>query len=328
MSAKFKKRSKWDMVRRKKGALARLASFDKAKSRVFETDNIEVLVDQLTSDIQPEREKAVIELVRAGILALSFLPRVCSLLTHELWTRRLTGVEALGSIALAEPTKDRLAQFYERLRIIEAEIAAISQRYHRLNYKKARRKEERIELAAGLIAIGESPPSGVSAELYSDDEDQDTGFEHVDTAHFVDSDVNEPLKPVAEDDGEVPTVSGAGSGSGGVAGSGGGVTKDSEVASKQDKDAQHHHHHQKPKKSSKKRSSEMERAQALFVQSQRRLCQTARSSELAFKHEMEGIKHSMLSLSLERMKTRDEVCGVKYITIKYGLAYYVYAYQY
>ena len=47
---------------------------------------------------------------------------------HEHWTARRTGVEALGSVAASWPTRERLAQAQERLRIVNAEIGASRQR--------------------------------------------------------------------------------------------------------------------------------------------------------------------------------------------------------
>ena len=66
--------------------------------------------------------------LRACVQALPYLSSVCRLMEHEHWTARRTGVEALGSVAASWPTRERLAQAQERLRIVNAEIGASRQR--------------------------------------------------------------------------------------------------------------------------------------------------------------------------------------------------------
>ncbi len=114
--SKEKKSNKWGAAKKRRASIARVDAFDKSKQKVTEIENCRYLVAQLSSEVLPERERAVVELVRAGIYAIPFLPEIARLMNHNHWTQRLTGVEAIGSIALAEPTCDKLAQSLERLR--------------------------------------------------------------------------------------------------------------------------------------------------------------------------------------------------------------------
>ena len=166
----LKKGSKWGKLKQKRSSLARLAAFDKAKRAVTEATDVERLVEMLHSERFPDRQEAVLGLTRAGVSALKHLPAVVRLLEHEHWTQRLTGLEALASIAHAGPTRDRLAQAEERHRIIMTEVNGNAQRYDRLVWKFRQRKSERIEVATRLSAVGVALPEGISAENESDDE--------------------------------------------------------------------------------------------------------------------------------------------------------------
>ena len=130
-----KKETLWGKLKQKRSSLARLAAFDKAKRAVHEITDVEDLVMKLKSEKYPDRQEAVLGLTRAGVSSLKHLPRIVEILEHEKWIMRLTGLEALAAIAFAGPTRDRLAQAEERLRIIQTEINGNAQRYDRLSWK-------------------------------------------------------------------------------------------------------------------------------------------------------------------------------------------------
>ena len=130
-----KKKTLWGKLKQKRSSLARLAAFDKAKRAVHELTDVADLVVKLKSEKYPDRQEAVLGLTRAGVSSLKHLPRIVEILEHEKWTMKLTGLEALAAIAFAGPTRDRLAQAEERLRIIQTEINGNAQRYDRLSWK-------------------------------------------------------------------------------------------------------------------------------------------------------------------------------------------------
>jgi len=76
---KEKKGNKMGVVRKRRASIARVDAFDKSKQKVPEIENCRYLVAQLSSDVLPERERAVVELVRAGVYAIPFLPEIARL---------------------------------------------------------------------------------------------------------------------------------------------------------------------------------------------------------------------------------------------------------
>jgi hypothetical protein len=329
-------KSKWAAVRKMRTSLARLAAFDRSKQAVLEYEDCEHIVDRLSSENIPARVQASKDLVRAGIFALQFLPRVCALMKAPLWTQRLTGVEALGSIALAEPTCDRLLQAYERLYITDAEVTACHQRYFRLFRKKEQRKRERIDIAVKLMAMGHPVPRGVSASDLTDDEGE---HDEDDIANNNTAAMHNPFKSMATKKkkssnltslfaggGAAKAGGAAGAEGGGVEGSGGGFKLPPVVSSKdklpsseatvpvptdgQEKAAAAAAASTKKKKAVKPKKVEktaQERALADFVRDQGRLAFLAHGIEKRLKKEMEEAQDLLLALNAEHVKTRDQI---------------------
>lgn len=91
----------------------------------------------------------------------------------EMWVQRMTGVDALGSIAQSAPTRDRLVQEYDRLHMVDNEMNANTQRYFRLYSKRRQRRKVRIDVAVKLLGLGYPLPDGINAQEDSDDSDDE-----------------------------------------------------------------------------------------------------------------------------------------------------------
>jgi len=331
----------WAVLRKKRSGLARLAAFDRARARVHEIEHCEHLIEMLSSEVMYDRKVAVEELIRAGLHALPYLDRVCALMHDDQWFQRMTGVDALGSIASSAPNQDRLAQTFERLHLIEAEISATTQRYFRLLGKKTKRRGDRIDIAVMLLGLGHPLPPGVTAQEDSDDSDDEGAAEDAAAAKRANAEAQAkavakanarksaasplslfgaakvaPAAKAAPATGALTPLeasSGGSDGMGGGVGSGGGGDDDGQTPLTPGGD----HTPLSPDGRSgaplKPKESAAEVATREFVKSQHRLMVTARRVELGFKQEMADCRDTMLALGLERTKTRDEVAELEAI---------------